>query len=113
MPKFNFNRFVIDLHSFFKYSVSSVARVFENKREADIYPQNMQQCVTTRWISLQNVLVRILEPLENLKEYYLNVLPSQKQFKENDIGRSERNVHIKYIENLKIETIMSVVVYIV
>ena len=41
----------------------------------------MLKHVSTRWISIQDVLIRVLEQFSNLKKYFLQVLPEQKRFK--------------------------------
>ena len=58
--------------------------------------------VTTRWISLQDVLIRIIEQFPNLKEYFLKVVPSQKGFKgKSGVSSQERYQRIKKLLNNK------------
>ena len=50
----------------------------------------------TRWLSLDKVLVRIIEQVANLKVYFLEFLPKQPRFKEkNGIQQTERYQRIR------------------
>ena len=68
--------------------------------------------VTTRWLSLQEVLMRIHEQYENLCEYFLKTVPTQTGFKgKNGVGVSERYSRIKKIlTSKKLLSIMSAVI---
>jgi len=50
--------------------------------KTNIQGQRMLRHVSTRWITLQDVLIRIMEQFDNLCEYFLTFLPTQKGFKE-------------------------------
>ena len=57
----------------------------------------MLKHISTRWISIQDVLIRVLEQFSNLKHYFLEVLPTQKGFNgKSGIGSTERYIRIKY-----------------
>ena len=68
--------------------------------------------VTTRWLSLQEVLMQIHEQYENLCKYFLKTVPTQAGFKgKNGVGVSERYRHIKKIlTSKKLLAIMSAVI---
>ena len=68
--------------------------------------------VTTRWLSLQEVLMRIHEHYENSCEYFLKTVPTRAGFKGiNGVGVSERYRHIKKIlTSKKLLVIMSAVI---
>ena len=74
----------------------------------------MLKHVSTRWISIQGVLIQLLEQFSNLKKYFLQVLPEQKGFKgKSGIGSSERYIRIKTaLTNKKLPSIIAAVVYI-
>ena len=42
----------------------------------------MEKHCTSRWISLDKVLVKLIEQFDNLKEYFLNTLPTLPGFNE-------------------------------
>ena len=67
-----------------------------------------------RWISIQDILIRVLEQFSNLKNYFLQVLPEQKAFKEKSvIESSERYIRIKTAPtDKKLPSIIAAVVYI-
>ena len=51
---------------------------------------------TTRWLSLDRVLVQIIEQYENLKEYFLKTLPKLPGFHvKNGVEQTERYQRIK------------------
>ena len=50
---------------------------------------------STKWVSIQDVLIRAIEQFSNLKKYFLQILPEKKGFKgKSGVGSSER-----YIDN--------------
>lgn len=58
--------------------------------------------VTAQWITLQDVLIRIMKQFPNLKEYFLQALPSQKGFKgKSGVEPQERYIRIKKLLNKK------------
>ena len=74
----------------------------------------MLKHVSTRWISIQDVLIRVLEQFSNLKKYFLQVLPEQKRFKgKSGIGLFESYIRIKTaFTDKKLPSIIADVVYI-
>ena len=50
---------------------------------------------STKWVSIQDVLIRALQQFSNLKKYFLQIPPEKKGFKgKSGVGSSER-----YIDN--------------
>ena len=81
---------------FFKYSAKRIDDYFSTEIVTELDPENMIRHVTTRWLSLQDVLMRIHEQYENLCEYFPKTVPTQAGFKgKNGVGVSERYRRIK------------------
>ena len=101
------DQFAVDLHSFFKFSAKRVQEFLEVETEA----KKMQRHVTTRWLSIQNVLVKILDQFENLKTYFLVKLPAEPDFNyKNGVANTTRYQNIKKVlTKKKIKSIMSAV----
>ena len=70
--------------------------------------------VSTRWFSIQNVLILVLEQFSNLKKYFLQVLPEQKGCKgKSGIGSSEKCIPIRTaLTDKKLLSVIAAVVYI-
>ena len=107
------NAFAVNLHSFFKFSAKRITDFFELEKETELHAQKMIRHVVTRWISIQIVLVRILEQFKNIETYFLTTLPSQKGFNyKSGVGNSERYKNIKVVLlNKKLQSIMAAVSY--
>jgi len=108
----NLDQFAIDLHFFFKYSA---ARREDLKHMSDLTETTTQYVLKhcqTRWLSLDKVLVRIIEQLPNLKKYFLEFLPTTPRFKgKSGIGQTERYQRIKsHLNHPELILLMSVVV---
>ena len=94
----NVDQFAIDLHFVFKLSAA--------RREDDRGVSELTDVTThyvikhshTRWLSLDKVLVRIIEQYENLKEYFLITLPTLLGFKgKNGVSQTERYQRIRNV----------------
>ena len=74
----------------------------------------MLKHVSTRWIKIQDLLIRVLEQFSNLKKYFLQVLPEQKGFKGKcGILSSERYIRIKTaLTDKKLPSILAAAAYI-
>lgn len=109
----DFDQFVLDLFGFFKLSAKRIKDYFEVESFTEIQGRRMMKHVSTRWISLQDVLVRVMEQLDNLQEYFLNVLPTEKGFKgKYGIGASERYIRIKKnLTNKKLPVVAYAIIY--
>ena len=91
IDKVDLDQFAVDLHSFFKFSAKRIEEYFDVEKFTEVYGQHMLRHVSTRWISLQDVLVRVIEQFTNLREYLLKFLPIQKCFNgKSGIAASER-----------------------
>ena len=56
----------------------------------------MIRLVEGRWLTLQDVLLRIMEQYDNRTEYFLNTVTTQQGFKSKcEVGNDERNIPIK------------------
>ena len=108
------DQIVLDLFGFFKYSAKRIAEYFDVTEFTLIESRRMLKCISTRWISIQAVLIRVLEQFSNLKHYFLEVLPTQKVFNgKSGIGSRERYIRIKYaLTNKKLPAIMASVIFI-
>ena len=95
-------QFVLDLFGFLKCSAKRIKDYFNVESFTEMQGCTMMKYVTTRWISLQDVLIRIMEQFPNLKEYFLKVLPSQKGFKgKSGVESQDRYIRIKKLLNSK------------
>ena len=108
------DQIVLDLYGFFKYSSKRIHDYFDVETFTELQGRRMLKYVSTRWISMQDVLIRVLEQFSNLKKYFLQVLPEQKGFKgKSGIGSSERCICIKTdLTDKKLPSIIAAVVYI-
>ena len=89
------DQFAIDLHFFFKLSAARREDYAKIAELTDITAVYMMKHVQTRWLSIEKVLVRIMEQFNNLKVYFLETLPKQKNFKR-DIATSKLGVPNRY-----------------
>lgn len=78
-----------NLHFFFKYSSARRADYGLCAIVTDVEIQVMLRHVSSRWLSLKKVLVRILDQWKNLKKYFLEDLPKEKNF-DREIRDTER-----------------------
>ena len=108
------NKLAVDLHGFFKYSAKRVQEFLNVQEETENLTRMMSRHVLTRWISIQNVLIKLLDQFQNLKTYFLQTLPSEKGFNyKNGVGNSDRYKSIKKaLTNKKLQAIMAAVAYI-
>ena len=108
------DQLVLDLYGFFKYSTKRIHGYFDVETFTELQGRTMLKHVSTRWISIQDVLIRVLEQLSNLKKYFLQVLPEQKGFRgKSGIRSSERYIRIKTaLTNKELPSITAAVVYI-
>ena len=74
-------QFITDLHSFLKYSSARRDDYSFLQDVTDVAAWCMLRFVSSRWLSMKPALLRILDQWENLKAYFLDYLPSQKEFR--------------------------------
>ena len=65
----------------------------------DVTAEYLLKYCSTRWLYIGKVIVRLLEQIENLKQYFLTFLPGQKNFKgKKGVDSTERYQRIKVFE---------------
>ena len=93
----NLDQIAIDLH-FFKRSAARMEDYKEISAFTEVTSHFVLKHCQTRWLSLDRVLVQIVEQFENLKEFLLVKLPTIPGFKgKNGIRDSERCQRIKKV----------------
>ena len=92
----NLDEFAIDLHFFMKYSAVRREDFVNIVSVMEITAHFLLRHCTTRWLSLDKVLVQIIEQYENLKEYFLKTLPKLPGFHgKNGVEQTECYQRIK------------------
>ena len=110
----NLDQFAIDLHFFFKYSAARREDFLQIRDITDVTVQYVLRHCQTRWLSIERVLVRIIEQYENLCTYFLTELPKQLCFKgKNGVGNTDRYKRISSnLNNKALLPYMAFIVYI-
>ena len=91
----------IDFHFFFKHSVVRKEDYKEVSCITEVTSHFVLRHCQTKWLNLDRVLVRLIEPLENLNEYFSVKLPTLPVFKgKNGIQNTERYQHFNASEKL-------------
>ena len=78
---FDFDRYALDIHFFFNLSAGRRADYKKMESVTNIVSHYAQKHVSTRWVALKKIVVKLLEQHENLKEYFLTYLPTTAGFK--------------------------------
>lgn len=78
---FDIDGFVLDSSFFFKLSACRREDYLAMEVVTDLAARFALRHVTSRWLSLRKACLRLLEQWSNLQEYFLNFLPTQKNFK--------------------------------
>lgn len=78
---FDFDGFAHDVWFFFKNSSARREDLKLMEVVTEIESQIVLRHISSRWLTLKKVLLRIIEQWENLKEYFLKFLPTEKGFK--------------------------------
>ena len=78
---FDVDQYALDIHFFFKLSVSHRADYKSISSVTNSTAQYALKHSTTRWITLRKVVVRLIEQHENLKEYIFTFMPTTASFK--------------------------------
>ena len=78
---FNFYEFFCNIHLFFKLSNGRREDFKDMENMTNISVQYALGHVETRWLSMTGIAVRITNQWENLCQYFLKFLPTQKTFK--------------------------------
>ena len=77
----DFDQMAIDFHFFFKHSTARREQYSKCHEITGVVTKMMERHCESRWLSLQKVLVKLSEQWENLKEYFLNKVPTLPYFK--------------------------------
>ena len=76
-PVIDLDQVATGLYFFFKRSAARREDYKLVETITKITTHYMKKHVESRWLSIDRSLVRILEQMENLKEYFLNEIPKQ------------------------------------
>ena len=113
-PILDLDQVATDLHFFFKRSAirREDYKMVENITE--ITTRYMKKHVESGWLSIDRLLVRILEQMENLRECFLKKIPKQKGFNQKiGLVNNDRYKRIaSVLKDPKAEIYMSFVVFI-
>ena len=103
----------IDFHFFFfKYSAARREQYTTCHEITGETAKMMEKHCSTRWLSLEKVLVKLMEQLENLSEYFLRKVPTFAGFTgSKGISSSARYVRIKAYQQSK--TIPIIIAFVV
>ena len=106
-PIFDLDQVATDLHFFFKRSAA-------RREDYKITTHCMKKHVKSRWLSIDRSLLRILDQMENLGEYFLKEIPKQKGFNQkNGLANNDWYKRISSVlKDPKTEIYMSFVVLI-
>ena len=80
-PFINLDQLASDLHGFFSKSAARRIEYSQSESITEISSKFMIRHVKTRWLSLEKVLVRVIEQWPNLKEYFLNTIKADPDIK--------------------------------
>ena len=110
----NLDQFVIDLHFFFERSSARREDLNKMKSITNLTVHYLLKHCESRWLSIEKVLVRVIEQLRNVKTYFLEELPKKKEFKgKNGVGNTKRYQRIaEVLKNPSLELLMAFVVYV-
>ena len=95
------DQFAIDLHFFLKLSSARREDFRKMSSITDVTVHYLLRHCQTRWLSIERVLVRIIEQFENIRTYFLVELPKLPGFKGKGIGSTERYKRINSLLNNK------------
>ena len=88
------DQFAVDLHGFFKLSSARWEDYTKLQDVTEVTSQYILRHSSVRWLTLKFVLVRIIEQWSNLKDYFCNFIPKQKEFK-SSIRETKRYKNIR------------------
>ena len=106
-------QFLIDLHFFFKLSSARREDYKELEKMTDVMAQFMLRYCSTRWLYIGKTVLRVLQQMDNIKLYFITVLPTKSGFNgKKGVGSTERYQRIKkMLENELLLPCMSFVVF--
>ena len=89
--RINLDQFVIDLHFFFERSAGRREDFKKMELITDITVHYLLRHCESRWLSIEKILVRIMEQFANIKTYFLTELPKTQAFKgKKGVGNTKR-----------------------
>ena len=110
--RINLDQFVIDLHFFFERSAARRQDFKTMSSITDVSVHYLLRHCESRWLSIEKVLVRIMEQFPNIKTYFLNELPKTAAFKGGKgVGNTKRYKRIA--DCLKDSSLMSFMAFVV
>lgn len=109
---FDFDGFAHDLWFFFKNSSARREDYKLTELITEVESAIVLRHVSSRWLTLKKVLIRIIGQWENLKEYFLKFLPTQKGFKKNIETTARYQSIKKYLTSKTSLLYMSFAVYV-
>ena len=105
-------QFLFDVFFFFKYSAARREDYKGMESLTDVTAEYLLKYCSTRWLYIGKVIVRLLEQIENLKQYFLTFLPGQTNFKgKKGVDSTERYQRIKVLNNKMLLPTLSFIVY--
>ena len=109
------DQFAIDLHFFFKLSAARREDYEKVSEITDICCVYMMKHIQTRWLSIEKVLVRIMQQFQNLKSYFFETLPKDKNFKSDTATDKpgHPNRYNRIVQLLKSETTVAYMAFVV
>lgn len=91
---FDFDGFTCELVFFFKRSSARKEDFKMTQLVTEVETEFLSKHVSSRWLSSKKALIRIVEQWQNLKEYFLVLLPKQKRFAK-DVEPTKRYQNIR------------------
>ena len=89
--RIDLDQFVIDLHFFFQRSSARREDLRSMKDITDLTVHYLLKHCESRWLSIEKVLVWVMEQLPNIKAYFLDALPKTEAFKgAKGVGNTKR-----------------------
>lgn len=109
---FDFDGFAHDLWFFFKNSSARREDYKLTELITEVESAIVLRHVSSRWLTLKKVLIKIIGQWENLKEYFLKFLPTEKGFKKNIETTARYQSIRKYLTSKTSLLYMSFAVYV-
>ena len=112
--RINLDQFVIDLHFFFERSAARREDFASMGYITDVTVHYLLRHCESRWLSIEKVLVRVIEQFANIRTYFLDELPKKKEFKgEKGIGNTKRYQRIaECLKDSSLQSFMAFVVFV-
>lgn len=103
MLNFDFDGFICDLVFFFKRSSARKEDFKMMELVTEVETEFLLKHVSSRWLTLKKALTRIVDQWSNLKDYFLDFLPKQKNFaKDVESTKRYQNIRKHLLSNLSL-----------